>query len=656
MVRGFANEGRPFDIESAAYLKEPMREIRRRPHGKFVIKAAVQMLKTNGMIEQPSGYFIANDPGDMVIYLSGDSAAFDQAKSRAMPYLKANPQIAKMIDAVRVQGPDGRFQITTDVFYLPGMVLRIWPLNITTTQRMTLRYVFISDAFLSQKTGLIKEAIARTTQHNTHKIKDYKIILESQGSEEGDDFDEEWKTTDQRMLSVVCPLCGMGQIFEWYRQRPEDFIATPPKTIPSLDHAAWISHFTPILKSEDRRNAGMKRGDEATVKSDDVYSEKEIIRQTYYECYHCGETWHDKEETRRLLDHSSHYIPTNDRAKYEDVGWSWPAWGGQRVPWGDIMLEYLRAKQAQRMGNILSLKIWHQKRKADVWKASSAYDRVTELSAGSYDPGNPNVAELIPNEHSRDMVVDCQEDKDHKEKTGASITGWFWFVARVFDKFGNSKQIARGYCKSWDAWIAVQKYWKIPNDRVMVDCLFDPEGVLKKAIECREVVKLGKPHPIFKTMERTVTWKLLASATRQTNFKHPDGVTRPWSTEMRNGGYVIDPRTNKPKWVDVPKVMFNKDPIRFQVDALYTGAPGVPKFEVLGREHLKLPDGSPDLLTLEMETGLKTYQNQMSAQHFDMQKNKYIEERPDDHYYWCEQGLLVRVGMDGLLGATAVFT
>ena len=142
MVRGFANEGRPFDIESAAYLKEPMRGIRRRPHGKFVIKAAVQMLKTNGMIEQPSGYFIANDPGDMVIYLSGDFTAFDQAKARAMPYLKSNPKIAKMIDAVREQGPEGRHQITTSEFYLPGMVLRIWPLNITTTQRMTLRYVF----------------------------------------------------------------------------------------------------------------------------------------------------------------------------------------------------------------------------------------------------------------------------------------------------------------------------------------------------------------------------------------------------------------------------------------------------------------------------------------------------------------------------------
>ncbi len=228
MGRGLANEGQPFDIETACYLKPVQRHLRLSPFGKTVIRAAVQMLKTFGTIESPAAYFIAHDPGDMTIYLSGDDSAFDQAKARLMPFIKSVPSVKTIIEEAE---RNNRFDITTAEFYLPGgMVLRVWPLNQTTTQRITLRYVLISDAFLSGTTGLIGQAIRRTTQHNSHQIKDYKVIIESQGGEENDDFDMEWKSTDERYLHVVCPCCGMGQPFLWDRRREDDFMATLPET------------------------------------------------------------------------------------------------------------------------------------------------------------------------------------------------------------------------------------------------------------------------------------------------------------------------------------------------------------------------------------------------------------------------------------------
>ena len=101
----------------------------------------------------------------------------------------------------------GRFNVTTEAIYLPNMVLRIWPLNESTTNRVSVRYVMISDAFMSKRTGLLGRAMGRATQHDTVKIKDYKIIIESQGGEDDDDFDTEYKnnrsTDAERHLSSL---------------------------------------------------------------------------------------------------------------------------------------------------------------------------------------------------------------------------------------------------------------------------------------------------------------------------------------------------------------------------------------------------------------------------------------------------------------------
>lgn len=216
MERGFQNEGQPFDIGTANYLREPLRALRERTYGKFVFLGAVQTLKTFGCLTMPAGYFIEHDPGDMTIFLPEGESAFDEAKGRLVPYLKKIPGVGRAVD---IAERHNRFDITTAEFYLPNMILRVWPLNENSTQRVTLRYVLISDAFLSGRKGLIEQAIRRTTQHNTIRKKDYKIIIESQGGEVDDDFDLQWKTTDMRVLHVKCPQCDSTQPFDWHRER-----------------------------------------------------------------------------------------------------------------------------------------------------------------------------------------------------------------------------------------------------------------------------------------------------------------------------------------------------------------------------------------------------------------------------------------------------
>ena len=381
--------------------------------------------------------------------------------------------------------------------------------------------------------------------------------------------------------------------------------------------------------------------------------------------------------TRIYLDREAgldeNWIATRPTALPGFLGYSLPRWINPRPSWGAVMLTFRQAMESQKKGNLMPLQEFRTKWEGEDWDEKEFTVSSRTITAGTYDPlkylemfgKDESGASLF---HSVNMAVDCQEDADHKAKTEKSITGWFWYVVRAYDRFGNNRQLARGYCKSWASWLAVKSFWGVPNDRVMIDVVQWSEQVMNKAVEFRQMVKRSRPHPIFKTMEDSVTWKLLAASPGKQNFKgHKDGQIRPWSPEAAVYGSMID-ESGKVRRIPLARILFNKTPVQLQVDSLYSGAPGMPKFDFLSREQLKCPseDGKtlvPDTLTLSMETNARdgkptmlAYENQMSAQIYNAETNKYDELRPDDHYYWCEQALLVRVGMDGLLGNSAVFT
>lgn len=654
MGKGHNNEGKPFDVETACYLKpifaaydEAVRHVWRR---KFVLKAGVKTMKSF-TLEICAGDHCCHRNGDTAIYFGSGDVADDQSSTRIIDYYRGIPAFRAKVATLR-----SRFDETMGAMKFPDKTLRILPANLSNTQGLNLGFAGLCDAFVTEKSGMIDQLIARTTQYA-----DAIVFLESQGGETAFDFDRHYEDTDQRELHVICPYCDSPHIFNWkvydpaHMTRLEGFVPVAPKSVASMDRAAWIEQHRNILLAKDRRIAGFKRGTESEIKfADGHYNELAILRETHFECFHCGSRWEDTPEIREQLDRSSFYVASRTDALPENIGFNFPQWINRRLSWGKIMLEKLKAsKTNEEHGQIEPLKIWWQKAAARTWDKAKIFQPETTISPGSYDPAGL-VEQLIPDEHSRNMAVDCQEDGDHKAKTGVSITGWFWYIVRVFDKFGNSKQLARGYCKNEETWRAVQRHWKVPNDRVMIDSVQWSEQVIALTVKHRDTIKLDKPHPIFKTMDKTVTFKLLAASPGKSNFKgHRDGIIRAWSPEMPVYGNAIgdDGRVRR---IPISRILFNKTPVQLQVDALYSGA-GAARFESLAREHLKHPDGTPDRLTLEMETGMRTYANQMASQYYDPQANKYVELRPDDHYYWCEQALVVRVGMDGILGQVAVY-
>jgi hypothetical protein len=185
----------------------------------------------------------------------------------------------------------------------------------------------------------------------------------------------------------------------------------PPECLAELEAAR--NELTASLTRAEHRHAGFKRGPEELIRlPDGDYNEREVIKQTYYECYHCGGSWHDTPETRRALDESSHYVASNPNALPENVGFSWPAWAGQRLAWGGeyIMLGYLRAKQIQeKLGNIEPLKQWYQKRAARPWSGDLSGRAAERPASERYDI----TKDKLPGEKLRISATDCQFNLTH---------------------------------------------------------------------------------------------------------------------------------------------------------------------------------------------------------------------------------------------------
>jgi hypothetical protein len=625
---------------------------------KLVDKSGVKTIKSFAL-EMCAAEHVCNGFGDVAVFFGSESAAESTATTRILDFYRSIPRFQRKLETIR-----SRFDDTMGALKFPDKTLFILSANLGNTQQKNLAFVGLQDAFVTGKTGMIDEMIARTTQYEREAI----IYLESQGGEKGFDFDRHYEDTDQRELHVNCPCCGTQHIFNWkafdegHMTRPEDFLAVLPKTdlaqLTLQGEASVTAAREELSKKLRGKVAGFKRGADELIKNvDGSYIEAAVLRETHFECYHCGGIWRDDGEfgpTRIALDQSAgkeeNWVPARKDALPGNIGFNTPQWINRRLSWGKLMLEKLKNQRIARdTGNFEPIKKWWQKTAARTWDPEYMYQRTQTVSVGSYDPN-----QLIADEHSRNMAVDCQQEQDHFDRTGQSITGWFWYIVRIYDKFGNSKQLARGYVKRWEDWIAVQKHWKVPNSRVVVDVDHWGTQIMAKAAECRDIIKVEKPLPPFYLRERTETWYLFAAENRKVNFKHRDGQVRPWSPAqpVSTNAISVDGKLLR---VMLNRIRWEKRAIQLQLDAIRSGAPGMPKFEVLAREQLKLPNGEPDKLTLEMEQGNCTYQKQMDAQYFVPEENKYKELRPDDHYSWCEQALLVRQAMDGLFGHSGVF-
>ena len=604
-----ASQGGYFDIKTCRHLAGPLMAWIHPFIRKILVRKAIQ---TQGsmIIDVLVPYIIEHQPRNTLVLFETEEKALNYCSVRLMDTLYQHPVIGPMIQDVQQLN---RFNSTTTFIKFPSMVLLVGGLNDSNVSSLSWPNVLISEAWFHKDDGLLFKAFGRTTQFE----KDCKILVESQAGMEGEDFASECNLAHRIPLTWACPYCGHRQEWEFSQKRPDDYKPVERKVfadgelpMPAVPKPG--SYAGMIIPASSR----FEKGQEIPL------TPEERAKGALWECYACGGRIQDTPQMRQaLMDSYQQEIPDPAPAS---VLFDWPEEASLGVSFAASTQRFLVADAAQKQGNIVPKQDWYMQRRARTWNPNLTRVQV-DISPGSYDPN-----QVIENEHSRNMSVDAQQDQDIMDSTGKSVTGWFWYIVRVVDKFGNSKQLDRGFAKSWDEWIKIQHKWKIPNDRVVIDIGHWPDQIMLEAAARHETIKIDRPAPPFYMKEKIVTWYLLAGSDDTRFPKHRDGQSRAWSPPQPFPITLMD-KNGKRKVITLKKIRWSNVAFKIQLEAIRSGVPGMPKFEFLDRKFLNAQSQA-------METGDRTYARQMDAEYYVPGKKKDTFEalRPDVHYRDCE--------------------
>lgn len=631
MGKGHGNQGQPFDLDTACYLKPiyAAYDHARRTDSrlKLVLKAGVKTVKSfTG--EVCAAEHVCHARGDAAIFFATGETADVGATTRILDFFRGIPAFQRKLETMT-----SRFDDTKGALKFPDKTLFILAANMSNTQQKNLAFVLLQDAFLTEATGMIEEMLARTTQYEKEAV----IFIESQGGEKGFDFDRHYDDTNQQELHVVCPYCETPHIWNWKAWdmvREDDFVARCPVAIPEPDRAAWVQEHTALLKSPERRRCGFKRGPDELIKSPDGhYNEAAILRETHFECYHCGQPWLDTPALRERLDRSSHYVAARADALPEHVGFNVPQWINRRLGWGKMMLEKLQAqKLADELGNYEPLKKWWQKVAARTWDKDLTAKAPERLAASLYDDKAP-----IPGEKARISATDCQLDLTHLiyqawsigDGTPPRLLHYEWIKPPAGLE---TAQEQREFCKNRVR--ALDQEYDIAPQNSMKDAAHRPDLVREWAAEDAVFSRIRSGSAI---RQKWVTYGLLVGDDRASyKWEHP-GRKPTWERFKRKETVLVDTVKNGARLkIPVQHRLWSNPSIK-EIAARWRDGDGAPRIQV----HQKyLADGSKEGFWAQMTSERKLpWKNRPGKERWDN------EGRPNHAWDgWC----MVVVRMDEL--------
>jgi hypothetical protein len=450
---GYAVKGR-LDMNTVRHLIEPLQALR---SPDVQLESVTKAVQTTGSLIADIWvpYLIEHAPGDCLWLLEDDPKARLYA-DRAISLIRSVPEIAAMLEDV------DRHDKTKTELKFPQMKVVIAGLNSGNVQSLSWRYVIIDEKWLHAWDGLIRQAMDRTKQYPDTK----KILLIGQGGDEDDDPDQIHKGTDQRELHYSCPLCGAYQPFEVSRARPENF---------------------PIEKLRGTY-AGLSWDTNERTRPNGRWNFEEVHKTAHHRCYYCDGRIEDRPEVRRALNDSYAYWPagTAEEVKlaagkvYKEqgilparvpfprqVGFHWPGEASMRLPFGDQVVKYLKAKvAAEELAYRLPLQEFYQKDRALAWSESIEVEYKAVVRE-EYD-----VKSAWADEAYRFEIVDCQRDlqKFHAGVFAVSLAG-------------ESRELYRGTVGSFDDLAEIQKEWKVRDQHVFLDCGYEMTRVLRECVK-----------------------------------------------------------------------------------------------------------------------------------------------------------------------------
>lgn len=343
---------------------------------------------------------VAQQPGPMLSITQTDETSAEWMATRLMPVLDA-------CEAVQPLMPSNRHHTKKTGIYFAHMPLILGGANVSNAQEKSVQYLLLDECWT------YSDLISQFKKRLHDRWNGYSLLV-SQSYEEPHALTEEWRAGEQFEWCHRCPGCE-----NWVR--PE-----------------WTN-----IKYDEAKNA----------QGEWIWGD--LVASVRHECPHCGHVTADTAAGRRALTNRSEWRSAENshvagfrcrRISAVSVYW---------IRWADLVLQWLQAQDAKRLGVMQQVKDFRMQRLAEPWKIEEELPPLELEAAGYYAEEWADGRPLL-NEAARIMTCDVQQDH-------------YWVVVRVWLANGHSRLIWAGKVHTTDQLREMQVRLKVPEKRCLLD-------------------------------------------------------------------------------------------------------------------------------------------------------------------------------------------
>lgn len=366
-----------------------------------------------------TAWALANDNASVLRVFATDSEAKEHAELRGMPMLSSCTALTHLWPT------DRHKERTCEVVLRNGLpVFFVGPAT-SNLQAKGWKWVNCDEPWLYPR-GRLFEAKARLGDFV--RLRSSKFLVISQGGEEGDDWDIQFRTGVRHEWMVACLGCGKPFAPRWNAER--------------LDGTRWGMVFD-------------------AVKVGSGYDVRRAIETMRVECPHCGHGHLDNERTRGWWNQSGQFVADGDTGGSRR-SYHWNALID--YPWDELVTEWLAARAEAHIGNITPTIQFFQKRLAEPKSELTAHEGHQAFARMKIELDSP-AQKLWPDEAARFLTVDRQAEDI------------YWATVRAWAKgTGESRRLWFGKLFSEADIEAIREKYGVPRNRVLIDSGYRPKG------------------------------------------------------------------------------------------------------------------------------------------------------------------------------------
>lgn len=454
----YAQPGR-FDVSTSRHMIKPFDAIQDDSVREVTNMGAIQTAKS--LISEISiAWALCNSPGPTMLTMQTDDDAREHCNQRFFEALRSVRGIKDILPT------DRHLMTMTDIYFGP-FFLTVNGANISNLQRVSVRWKFNSEVWL-WKAGLLAHARGRVSAFE--KAGNSKVVNESQGGNEGDDFHEAHKAGNQGTWSAKCFGCGKH---------------------------SWLE-FEARAESEPAKRACVVWNEDAK-RADGTWNVGRAAETARWRCRLCGFEHDDTARTRARWNADGDYLDARLDAPLTIRSFRWEALVAR--PMGALVSQFLEARRQQKQGAPQAMMDFTRQRRALSWKQDFSTDAVLLRGAG-YNLVDPKITEKITDETARFLTIDRQ--KDH-----------FWCLVRAWRSNGSSRLLYFARIQTVEQLREIQERFGVEPNRVFEDSGYDAGKVYDDCLSFGWLALKGSQFnyfPItkngrtFRRMWSDVTW------------------------------------------------------------------------------------------------------------------------------------------------------